>query len=269
MHHDVVAARAGIVVRRRRDGRCRRRRRRRPRRDRRRPIDGAAPAPIGGRPRRTVGRRGRPGRAPTSPRSSSATASGSTRHVRTPSSGAAELGRRTARENVADLVDRGSFVEYGPLVVAAQRRRRSARRPRRQHAGRRDDRRHRHRQRRPVRRPRGTLRGGVVRLHRARRHAGNAQPPQEGPPVRAGRRAAPAGRAVHRGRRRTAGRLGGARSDRAGLPGVPAHRRAVRARAARRRQRRLLLRRQRRPARLLRRRHRHRGLATSAWAGRR
>ena len=34
-------------------------------------------------------------------------------------------GRRTARENVADLVDEGTFVEYGPLVVAAQRRRRS------------------------------------------------------------------------------------------------------------------------------------------------
>jgi acetyl-CoA carboxylase carboxyltransferase component len=35
-------------------------------------------------------------------------------------------GRATARENVAALVDPGSFVEYGPLVVAAQRRRRSA-----------------------------------------------------------------------------------------------------------------------------------------------
>jgi acetyl-CoA carboxylase carboxyltransferase component len=34
-------------------------------------------------------------------------------------------GRRTARENVADLVDDGSFVEYGALVIAAQRRRRS------------------------------------------------------------------------------------------------------------------------------------------------
>lgn len=34
-------------------------------------------------------------------------------------------GRRTARENVTDLVDPGSFVEYGPLVLAAQRRRRS------------------------------------------------------------------------------------------------------------------------------------------------
>ncbi len=34
-------------------------------------------------------------------------------------------GRRTARENVADLVDVGSFVEYGPLVVAAQAKRRT------------------------------------------------------------------------------------------------------------------------------------------------
>ncbi len=34
------------------------------------------------------------------------------------------VGRRTARENIADLVDAGSFIEYGPLVIAAQRRRR-------------------------------------------------------------------------------------------------------------------------------------------------
>jgi acetyl-CoA carboxylase carboxyltransferase component len=34
------------------------------------------------------------------------------------------VGRRTARENVADRVDLDSFVEYGPLVIAAQRRRR-------------------------------------------------------------------------------------------------------------------------------------------------
>jgi acetyl/propionyl-CoA carboxylase alpha subunit/acetyl-CoA carboxylase carboxyltransferase component len=33
--------------------------------------------------------------------------------------------RRTARENIADLVDPGSFVEYGSLAVAAQRSRRS------------------------------------------------------------------------------------------------------------------------------------------------
>jgi acetyl/propionyl-CoA carboxylase alpha subunit/acetyl-CoA carboxylase carboxyltransferase component len=35
------------------------------------------------------------------------------------------LGRRTARENIADLVDDGSFVEYGALAIAAQRSRRS------------------------------------------------------------------------------------------------------------------------------------------------
>ena len=36
-----------------------------------------------------------------------------------------DAGKRTARENVADLVDDGTFVEYGPMVVAAQRRRRT------------------------------------------------------------------------------------------------------------------------------------------------
>jgi acetyl/propionyl-CoA carboxylase alpha subunit/acetyl-CoA carboxylase carboxyltransferase component len=34
-------------------------------------------------------------------------------------------GRRTARENIADLADAGSFVEYGALAIAAQRTRRS------------------------------------------------------------------------------------------------------------------------------------------------
>jgi acetyl-CoA carboxylase carboxyltransferase component len=34
-------------------------------------------------------------------------------------------GQRTTRENITDLCDPDSFVEYGPLVVAAQRRRRS------------------------------------------------------------------------------------------------------------------------------------------------
>ena len=34
-------------------------------------------------------------------------------------------GRRTARENVAELCDKDSFVEYGALAVAAQRSRRS------------------------------------------------------------------------------------------------------------------------------------------------
>jgi acetyl-CoA carboxylase carboxyltransferase component len=36
-----------------------------------------------------------------------------------------ERNRRTARENLADLVDEGTFVEYGPLIFAAQERRRA------------------------------------------------------------------------------------------------------------------------------------------------
>jgi len=36
-----------------------------------------------------------------------------------------ERGRRTARENLADLLDEGTFVEYGPLLFAAQERRRT------------------------------------------------------------------------------------------------------------------------------------------------
>ncbi|MBU6317299.1 MAG: biotin/lipoyl-binding protein, partial [Acidobacteria bacterium] len=35
-----------------------------------------------------------------------------------------KVGRRTARENVSDLLDAGSLVEYGPVVIAPQRRRR-------------------------------------------------------------------------------------------------------------------------------------------------
>ena len=53
--------------------------------------------------------------------------------------------QRTARENVADLVDPGTFVEYGPLAVAAQRRRRTleeliAKSPGRRHGHRRRER---------------------------------------------------------------------------------------------------------------------------------
>ena len=36
-----------------------------------------------------------------------------------------KTGQRTVRENIDDLCDEGSFVEYAPLVIAAQRRRRS------------------------------------------------------------------------------------------------------------------------------------------------
>ena len=55
--------------------------------------------------------------------------------------------QRTARENIAQLVDDGSFVEYGSLAIAAQRRRRALDDLIQQHAGRRPDRRRRHRQR--------------------------------------------------------------------------------------------------------------------------
>ncbi len=36
-----------------------------------------------------------------------------------------KTGQRTARENIADLVDDGTFTEYGALLIAAQRRRRA------------------------------------------------------------------------------------------------------------------------------------------------
>ena len=44
------------------------------------------------------------------------------------------LGMRTARENIADLCDDGSFLEYGALAVAAQRQRRKSGTARRYHA---------------------------------------------------------------------------------------------------------------------------------------
>ena len=65
------------------------------------------------------------GPRPTSPRCRPVMPSASTRRARQAVERRRAVGRRTARENVADLVDDGSFVEYGPLVIAAQRRRRS------------------------------------------------------------------------------------------------------------------------------------------------
>ena len=54
--------------------------------------------------------------------------------------------QRTARENVDDLCDPGTFVEYGPLVIAAQRRRRTIEDLVKNTPGRRIGRRHRQRQ---------------------------------------------------------------------------------------------------------------------------
>jgi acetyl/propionyl-CoA carboxylase alpha subunit len=56
-------------------------------------------------------------------------------------------GGRTARENIADLCDPGSFIEYGAYAIAAQAAPHAGR-PGAQHAGRRHGDRHRHRQRR-------------------------------------------------------------------------------------------------------------------------
>ena len=73
-------------------------------------------------------RRGRPrptASAPTCMRSASATRSASTRPAGEAVARRHEHGRRTARENLAELVDAGTFVEYGPLLFAAQERRRT------------------------------------------------------------------------------------------------------------------------------------------------
>ena len=92
-------------------------------------------------------------------------------------------GHRTARENIDDLCDPGSFVEYGALAIAAQRQRRPV-----------DD----LIRRTPADglvagigrvngdafpRPRVALRRHVLRLHGPRRHPGVPEPREEGPHV--------------------------------------------------------------------------------------
>ena len=176
-------------------------------------------------------------------------------------------GGRTARENVADLVDPGSFVEYGRFAIAAQRGRREvedliARTPADGLIG-------------GTARVNGDLfgrarrlRGPLLRLHGPGRHPGRARPPQEGPPLRADRADAAADRLLRRGRRRAArrhrlpGRLG------ARHPRLRALGEALGAGAADRGRRRPLLRRQRGDRRLLGpdRRHRER-LAGDGRAG--
>ena len=112
----------------------------------------------------------------------------------------------TARENVADLCDAGSFIEYGALAFAAQRAPPQPRRPDPRHARRRHGHRHRQRQRRAVRR---RARPRVVLAYDATVLAGtqgmrNHQKTDRMLGIAA--RAAAAGRALRRGRRRPAGR---------------------------------------------------------------
>ncbi len=147
-------------------------------------------------------------------------------------------GHRTTRENIGDLVDDGTFVEYGPLVIAAQRRRRSVEDLIAVDPGRRVGRRDRRGERRAVRLrlvgPGVEGRRRLLRLHRARRDAGDAEPSQEGPPVRGRRAAADPDRVLHRGRGRPPGRHRRHRRERARLSRVPMVRRALRHGAARR-----------------------------------
>ena len=160
-----------------------------------------------------------------------------------------EAGGRTARENIEDLVDPSSFVEYGRFAIAAQRGRRERSGPDREDSGRRPDRRYRADQRRAVRRCR-RLCGPHLRLHGAGRDPGRSRAPQEGPAVRADRADAAADRLLRRGwgraarRHRLPGRLGPRHA------GVRALGEALGPGAADRGRRRALLRRQRGDRRL-------------------
>ena len=142
--------------------------------------------------------------------------------------------------------DDGSFVEYGALAVAAQRRRRKL-----------DD--------LIANTPADglvmgiatvngaqfgpearALHGAGLRLHGARRHAGPHEPQEDGPHADAGGTVARAARVLRRGRRRPARRHRPARRDRPRRADLRAVREAVRPRAAGRHRLRPLLRRQRR-----------------------
>ena len=164
--------------------------------------------------------------------------------------------QRTARENIAQLVDDGSFVEYGSLAIAAQRRRRAV-----------DD----LIRNTPadglisgvatvnaqeIRRGRRPLHGDFLRLHRAGRHPGPHEPQEDRPHAEFDRAMAVAAGVLRGGWRRPARRHRPARHDRPRRAVLRAIRKAFRAGAGHRRRVRLLLCRQRRDARLLRRHHR-------------
>ena len=161
-------------------------------------------------------------------------------------------GRRTARENLDDLFDAGSFSEYGALALAAQRRRRGMEELIRISpadgmvagigtvAGRSD-------------------RGAGLRLHGHGRHAGLPQPQESRPAAGRGPCRPPAAGALRRGRRRPPRRHGCHGRGRAGFVHLLRLRALQRSGAAGRHRGRPLLRRQRRPARLLRHDHRHAG----------
>ena len=114
--------------------------------------------------------------------------------------------QRTARENIDDLCDDGTFVEHGSLVLTPgtglPMERGHPQVPDRWHGLRR-----RQRQRGGVRSRRLARRHLRLRLHRPRRHPRSHQPPEDRPHAGAGQGLAAAARVLHRGRRR-AGRHG-------------------------------------------------------------
>ena len=162
-----------------------------------------------------------------------------------------ESGRRTARENIDDLCDPGElhrvrrFRHRRPTSPApgggVDRTDPGGRPGGRDGAG----------QRQPLRRRAGPVRRRVLRLHRAGRHAGTTEPPQEGPPVRAGRSPPPPGGPVRRGWRRAARGHRLRRRHRPRHAGVRPVRQTQRIGAAGRDRLRAVLRRERRPPRLL------------------
>ena len=168
--------------------------------------------------------------------------------------------QRTARQNLDDLVDPGSFIEWGAFAIASQRTRRTI-----------ED----LIEKTPadglitgIGRVNGSLfgpetragGGRALRLHGAGRHPGQDQPSQEGPAVRDRRGAAHAAGLLHRRRRRPAGRRRRAVGRRPQHHGLPHLRPAERGVAAGRHQFGPLLRRQCGAARLLRRGDRHQEL---------
>ncbi len=172
-----------------------------------------------------------------------------------------KTGHRSARENVADLCDEGSFVEYGALVLAAQRRRRST-----------DE--------LIERTPADGMVAGIGHINGDLFDEADTQCAvlsydytvlagtqglqnhrKKDSHVRARGAACPVGRALRRGRRRAPGGHRRLRRHRSRLSRLPALRRAQRTGAAGRDHHRpTCFAGQRRPARCRGRRHRHRGI---------
>ena len=116
--------------------------------------------------------------------------------------------RRTVRENIEMLIDPGTWIEYGELAIAGQRRKRPLEELIPQDACRRPGRRRGLGQRGALRRRPQPRRLHLVRRHRVRRHAGNERASQDRPHGRPRLRAVAAGHLPRRGGRRPLRRNG-------------------------------------------------------------